>query len=500
MIVLKVNKMRGKTIVNSKFLFLISSILLILFLWTGCKQEEPDDPYIPPVIADIGKAKVWLTTGDKLRLLNSESDLSIRATRSGSFPLITIDTSITFQRIEGFGAALTGSSAYNLNQKMTPAIRQSALNSLFSAEVGISISYVRLTIGASDFSLSDYTYDDMPTGQTDEDLSEFTLQKDKTDIIPVLKEIMAIAPELNIMGSPWSPPAWMKTNGNLKGGKLKPELYSVYSNYFVKYIQLMKEEGIPIASVTVQNEPLYFTAAYPCMEMQANEQLVFIKNHLGPDFQENSIPTKIIVYDHNWDNTDYAISILNDTDARKFVSGSAFHAYGGNVSSMNIVHNAHPDKDLYFTEISGGGWATDFGDNIIWNMRNIFIGTTRNWSKVALLWNLVLDQNDGPTNNGCSDCRGVLTYNTNSDQITYNEEYYSIGHMSKFVRPGAVRISSKFDQYLVNMDGVSFQNTDGSKVMVLCSYNSEYQTFTLKQGSKYFNYSIAPKSVVSIVW
>jgi glucosylceramidase len=491
--------MSGKTIVNSKYLFLFSSIFLSLFFCSACKQENTDPPDPPPV-TDIGKAKVWLTTGDRSHLLNNQSDLSIRASKIGSFPLITIDTSTTFQSIEGFGAALTGSSAYNLNQKMSGTARHDALKALFDTEMGIGISYIRLTIGASDFSLSDYTYDDMPAGQTDEDLSEFSLQKDKTDLIPVLQEILTLAPGLNIMASPWSAPAWMKTNGNLKGGRLKPEAYGVYSDYFVKYMQSMQDEGITISSMTIQNEPLYFTAPYPCMEMQASEQLDFIKNNLGPDFQQNVILTKILVYDHNWDNTDYAISILNDTDARNYISGSAFHAYAGNVSAMNIVHKAHPDKDVYFSEISGGGWATDFGDNLIWNMRNIFIGTTKNWSKAAMLWNLVLDQNDGPTNNGCSDCRGVITYNTVTGLIDYNEEYYSIGHMSKFVRPGAVRISSKFDQYLVNMDGVAFQNTDGSKVIVLCSYNSEYQTFTINQGNKYFNYSIAPKSVVSIVW
>lgn len=489
---------KTRTVLKSA-IYLHLLILSLLFL-NGCKTDESADPVIPPDVTGIGKAKVWLTTGDKSRLLHPESDLPVRAIRSGSFPFITIDSTITYQTIEGFGAALTGSSAYNINQRMSAVNKQTAINMLFDKEDGIGISYIRLTMGASDFSISDFTYDDMPAGETDEDLSEFTLQKDKVDVIPVLKEILAIAPEISIMGSPWSPPAWMKTNGNLKGGKLKPEAYQVYADYFVKYIQSMKEEGITVSSVTIQNEPLYFTAAYPCMEMQAEEQLSFIKNNLGPTFESNSIASKIIIYDHNWDNTEYAISILNDPDARKYVAGSAFHAYAGNVSAMNIVHNAHPDKDLYFTEISGGGWATDFGDNLVWNMRNIFIGTTKNWSKVALLWNLVLDQNSKPTNNGCSDCRGVITNNTITEALEYNVEYYSIGHMSKFVRPGAVRISTKLDQSLLNTEGVAFQNTDGSKVLVLCSYHSAYQTFTIRQGAKYVNYSIAPKAVVSIVW
>jgi glucosylceramidase len=492
--------MKIETRIVLKNLVYFNLLILSLFVLKGCKSDEPTDPVIPPVVTDIGKAQVWLTTGDKLRLLHRESDLPIKENRSGSFPFITIDTAITYQTIEGFGAALTGSSAYNLNRRMSAANKQTALNMLFDKDLGIGISYIRLTIGASDFSIENFTYDDMPAGQTDEDLSEFTLQKDLVDVIPVAKEILSIAPEITILGSPWSPPAWMKTNGLLNGGKLKPEAYNVYAGYFVKYIQSMKDQGIDISAITIQNEPLYFTAASPCMEMQAEEQRDFIKNNLGPTFEANGITTKIIIYDHNWDNTEYAISILNDADARKYVSGSAFHAYGGNVSAMNIVHNAHPDKDLYFTEISGGGWATDFGDNLIWNMRNIFIGTTKNWSKVALLWNLVLDQNSKPSNNGCSDCRGVLTNNTITEALEYNEEYYSIGHMSKFVRPGAVRVSTKLDQTLINTEAVAFQNTDGTKVLVLCSYHSAYQTFTIRQGSKYVNYTIAPKSVVSIVW
>lgn len=490
------NKTNTVGFINIYFQILFLSVIFLI----SCKQEGTLPPDLPPVIQDIGKAKVWLTTGDKLRLLNREGDLSIRSKQSGSFPLITVDTATTFQSIEGFGAALTGSSAYNLNRKMSDINRQTVLKMLFDANDGIGISYIRLTIGSSDFSLSDYTYDDMPAGQTDEDMSAFSLEKDMPDVIPIAKEILAISPNLRIMGSPWSPPAWMKTSGSMKGGRLNTSAYGSYAKYFVHYIQSMQAEGIPIDAITIQNEPLYFTANYPCMEMQATDQLSFIKNHLGPAFDTNNIETKIIVYDHNWDNTQYAISILNDPDARKYVAGSAFHAYGGYVSAMSTVHNAHPDKDLYFTEISGGAWANDFGDNLMWNMKNIFLGTTKNWSKVALLWNLVLDQNYGPTNNGCDNCRGVVTYNTVTEQITYNEEYYSIGHMSKFVRPGAVRVSSHLDQTLTNLDAVAFLNADGSKVIVLCNYSSDYKSFTMKQGNKYFNYSVAPKSVASIVW
>jgi glucosylceramidase len=236
------------------------------------------------------------------------------------------------------------------------------------------------------------------------------------------------------------------------------------------------------------------------MEMQANDQAEFIKNHLGPKFQAASINTKIIIYDHNWDNTNYAISILNDAVARSFIAGSAFHAYAGDVSAMSTVHNAHPDKDLYFTEISGGTWATNFSDNLMWNMRNIFIGTTTNWSRIALLWNLALDQNGAPHENNASTCRGVVTINASSGQVAYNEEYYSLAHFSKFVRPGAKRISTTIPQTLADLGAVAFQNPDGTKAMVVSNYGTTSKSFSVKQGTRYFSYAIPAKSVVSLIW
>ena len=262
----------------------------------------------------------------------------------------------------------------------------------------------------------------------------------------------------------------------------------------------MQSKGITIAAITPQNEPLYATAGYPCMEMQPGEQATFIKNNLGPKFQAAGINTKIIIYDHNWDNTNYAISILNDAAAKPFIAGSAFHAYAGDVSAMSTVHYAHPDKGLYFTEISGGTWATNFSDNLMWNMKNIFIGTTQNWSKCALLWNLALDQNGGPHENGSSTCRGVVTINSSNGLVTFNEEYYSIAHFSKFVRPGAVRVALTLPAALTEIGTVAFLNPDGSKAIIVCNYGSSIKTFSIRQGGNNFSYSIPAKSIASIIW
>ena len=474
---------------------------LALLLFQGaCKDDDPPLPPDPPAKDSIGLADVWLTRGDQTKLLNADAGLTIKTKQSGTFPVIQLDTATAFQVMHGFGAALTGSSAYLLNKKMNATQREQVLRQLFDPQQGIGISYLRLTMGASDFSLADFSYDDMPAGQTDFNLEQFSLSRDLEDVVPVLKEIIAIAPDIQLMGTPWSPPAWMKTNGSMKGGKLKTTCYSVYADYFVKYIQAMKAQGIEIAAVTPQNEPLYFTAGYPCMEMQATEQLDFVRNHLGPKFQAAGITTKIIVYDHNWDVPQYAISILNDPVAKSFVAGSAFHAYGGDVTAMSTVHYAHPDKELYFTEISGGAWATNFKDNLMWNMQNIFIGTANNWSTTALMWNLALDQNYGPQNHGCSNCRGVIEVNISNGGYTPQVEYYSIGHFSKFVQPGAQRISSVIPAELNQMGFVAFLNPDGSKVLVAGNYSSTYRSFTVHQGNGYFNYSVPPEAEVTVVW
>ena len=456
---------------------------------------HPPPPYTP---AEVSKAHLWLTLGDKSKLLSQETDLSVTDTVTTTSPVITINAGTKYQQIEGFGAALTGSSAYIINEQMTAGDRNLLLYDLFDPINGIGISYLRTTMGASDFSLSNYTYDDMPAGQTDYDLNNFSVDKD-ADVIAVLQKVNTINPDIRVMASPWSPPAWMKTNGNLVGGKLKPEAYPAYGEYFVKYVQAFKERGITIHAVTPQNEPLYGTAPYPCTDMPATEQLDFVKNGLGPAIKAAGLDTKIIVYDHNYDHPEYATTILGDAGAAQYVAGSAFHAYGGDVSAMGVVHNAFPDKDLYFTEISGTV-GSDFSGDLQWNMANVFIGTTKNWSKTALMWNLALDQNSGPQNNGCDKCRGVVTVDNSTGAVTRNVEYYSIGHFSKFVRPGAYRIASSVSAAISNVDHVAFVNPDNTKVIVVSNNDSAAKAFVVKDGLTQFTYTIPGKAVATITW
>lgn len=473
--------------------------LCLSMAMSACSADSPNGNVKLPDLNDTGKVAVWVTNGSQTKLLKKENPLSIiKGNTAASSNLININFGTKYQEMEGFGAALTGSSAYLINKKMDATQRVALLKDLFDPEAGIGISYLRVTMGASDFSLEDFTYNDLPAGQTDPELSKFSIAKDQDDLLPVLKSVVSAQPAIRIMATPWSAPAWMKNNGKLAGGSLKPEWYGAFANYFIKYLDAYKKEGINIDAISVQNEPLH-EAAYPSMGMDAATQNVFIKNHLGPVFKNNGVKAKILLYDHNWDRPDYPIAILSDAQTNPFVTGSAFHAYGGNVSAMSEVHHKFPDKGLYFTEISGGRWATNFSDNLKWNMSNIFIGTANNWSKNALLWNLALDENDGPKNKGCDNCRGVITIAANG-AVTKNVEYYTIAHMAKFIRPGAFRVQSDKFTAASKLESSAFVNTDGSKVLVVLNQGADNQKFTVTDGATQFNYSIEPNSVATLVW
>lgn len=480
---------------------LMATVASLTFALTSCSAETPsNDPPKPIDTTSANKVAVWVTNGQQSKLFKNENGLPFVKAGTGapSQNLISIDFSAKLQEIEGFGAALTGSSAYLINQKLNASQREKLLKDLFDPQNGIGISYLRITMGASDFSLEDFTYNDLPAGQTDLALAQFSVAKDQTDLIPVLKSVVGLQPAIRIMATPWSAPAWMKTSGKLAGGSLKPEWYGAYANYFVKYLDAYQKEGIAIDAISVQNEPLH-QAAYPSMGMDSVAQGLFIKQHLGPLFKSKAMKTKILLYDHNWDRPGYPISILNDPQASQYVAGSAFHAYGGNVTAMSEVHDKFPDKGLYFTEISGGRWATNFSDNLKWNMSNIFIGTTNNWSKNALLWNIALDENDGPKNKGCDNCRGVVTI-ASDGSVTKNVEYYTIAHMSKFVRPGAFRVESGRLSASTKLEHVAFLNPDGSKVLVVLNQGADNSKFTVVFGENQFNYTIDPNAVATLYW
>jgi glucosylceramidase len=457
----------------------------------GNGGSTPTPPPTPPLITNDIDA--WQTTANQSSLLQKKNTTIGFSTTSNFYPNIEVDSTITYQTIDGFGYCLTGGSAYLLNH-MDVASRSSVLNELFGrADNSIGVSYLRVSIGSSDLDASVFSYNDLPAGQTDIDQTKFSIAPDKVNLIPVLKEILAINPDIKILGSPWSPPLWMKDNNNSIGGSLKPEYYASYAKYFVKYIQAMKAEGIPIDAITLQNEPL-FGGNNPSMVMQAIDEARFIKNFLGPAFQAAGITTKIIVYDHNCDRPDYPITILNDPAAAQYVEGSAFHLYGGDVSAMTTVHSAHPDKNLYFTEQWTGSKETFDGD-LLWHIKNVIIGTMNNWSKVALEWNLANDPGFGPhTPGGCSECKGALTISGST--FSRNVSYYIVAHASKFVPTGSKRIFSSSSTTLPN---VAFLTPSGKKVMIVLNEGAA-TNFNIKYNAKWAVVPINASSVLTLIW
>jgi len=446
---------------------------------------------VTPVKTDVA---MWLTTADKTQLLAKQNLALDFSSTTNSNTTINVDTTTTYQTIDGFGFALTGGSAQVING-LASNLNSALIKELFSTDsASIGISYIRLTLGASDMSASAFTYDDLSSG-TDVNLTNFSIAKEETDLIPTLKKIIAINPNIKILACPWSAPAWMKTNNNLSGGSLLPQYYTVYANYFVKYIQAMAAEGITIDAVTPQNEPLN---AYnnPAMVMQDTAEAKFIGSYLGPAFQNAGIATKIICYDHNCDRPDYPEYVLKDATANPYVTGSAFHLYLGDISAMTPVHDAFPTKNIYFTEQATFGTGSFSGD-LNWHINNLIVGATRNWSRNVIEWNLASDPSFGPhTNGGCTTCQGAVTINGTTG-ITRNVSYYIVAHASKFVRPGAVRIASDASTTLPN---VAFKNTDGSKVLIVLNNNAGTQTFNIKFNSKIVTTTLSNGAVATYVW
>jgi glucosylceramidase len=355
-------------------------------------------------------------------------------------------------------------------------------------------------MGASDLSSSDFTYDDMPAGQTDLNLNNFNINAEMQDLVPVLKKIVAINPSIRILATPWTAPVWMKVNttghNGFTGGSLNTAstYYDAYARYFVKYIQAMQAQGINIYAVCPQNEPMN-PNNNPSMTMTAGEQTNFIKNYLGPQFRNNGISTRIIVYDHNCDHPEYPTTVLGDATANQYIDGSAFHLYSGQIDALTTVHNAFPSKNVYFTEQYIGG-PGNFGGDLSWHVNNVVIGSTRNWSKAALEWNLASDPGYFPhTSGGCSNCMGAVTISGNS--YTRNTAYYIIAHASQFVKQGAVRISSNTSGSIQN---VAFKNPDGSKVLLALNTSGANQSFKVKWADESFTYTLAAGAVATFKW
>lgn len=475
---------------RKRFGLLAAGLCAVIFLGLLYGSLRPARQSQPPAV------QVWLTKSDLSVALQKQPPLTFSRAHPDDTDTVHIDEQKTYQTMIGFGASLTDSSGWLIWNKLNATGQTAVMNHLFSPVSGIGISWLRQPMGASDFSASgNYSYDDMPSGQSDDAaLSHFTIRHDQTYIIPLLKRALTINPQLKIMATPWSPPSWMKLFQSMNGGPLKSQDDGKLATYFTKFIQAYQKEGIAIYAVTVQNEPLNQNSGYPTMLLSAEDETNFIKNDLAPAFKKQHIAAKILAYDHNWDQPSYVQTLYKDPSAYKDVAGSAWHCYAGDPQVMSAIHRQYPSKGIYFTECSSGTWQHHLFDA---DMKNI-IRVTRNWAKTYTDWNLVLDTKRGPTNGGCKTCAGLVTVNQETGAVKYTASYYAIGQFSKFIRPGARRIGASGPGG--GLEEAAFRNPDGSLVLVVYNSKEQESPVHVKWGRSLFRYTMPAKAAATFVW
>jgi glucosylceramidase len=465
----------------------IAAALLSLALTAACATVRPHAPRA---------AEMWLTTADETQKLAPQPALSPAGRASGD-EAISIDPLQRFQQMQGFGAAMTDASA-ELFSRLPDERRRAIMSELFGrTNDGLGLSFTRLTVGASDFSPNHYSYDDTPGNVPDPELRYFSIEPARKYVLPRIREALSINPDLMVMISPWSAPAWMKTTKSLIKGQLEPQYYPAFANYLARTVEAFGREDVPVSMLTIQNEPDFEPGDYPGMRVNSPERAVIIGRYVGPVFRSRGLKTQILDYDHNWDNPEMPWTVLSDPVARKYIAGVAWHCYEGDVPAQSPVHDAFPDKDAWQTECSGGEWAPKFGETLGWMTDKLIIGAANHWARGSLVWNLALDPAHGPHKGGCGDCRGVVTIDPSTGAITRNVEYYALGHASRFVLPGAYRIgvAKRGD----GVEAAAFINRDGSRVAVL-HRNSGEGPVTISIDGERYSLPLANGSVATVRW
>jgi glucosylceramidase len=439
---------------------------------------------------------VWLTTDDQMNLMQPQAPIGFAPLQPSSAPSLVVSDQQTFQAIEGFGASMTDSAAYLLNEVVPPNQLQSVLESLFDHDKGIGVSFLRNPMGASDITRYDYSYDDMAAGLTDPTLADFSIAHDQVDILPMLLAAKAINPQITMMGTPWSPPGWMKSTGSMIGGALLSSDYGPFANYLVDALQAYAAAGVPVDYLSIQNEPLNVPTDYPGESMPATDQLNVLKSNVLPALSANHIPTRVLVYDHNWDQPSYPQTVLADPTiaGSPQVAGIAWHWYAGTPGAMTSLYNQFPDLGEYVTEASGGTWIAD----PVKSDFETIVQSMRNYAKSYVKWSVALDQNRGPHTGGCGDCDGLITVDESTGAVGKMIDYYTLGHFSKFVLPGAERVWSG------NAPGVisaAFLNPD-RRTHVLVAYNDSAvtQTFQVIWNAEAFTYTLPSLAGATFQW
>ena len=441
-------------------------------------------------------AEMWLTTPDEKAKLLAQPSQPVGGAATGA-EAIAIDSSKHFQKMRGFGAAMTDASAQVLSS-LPAAKRRAIMAELFGrANGGLGLSFTRLTIGASDFSTRDYSYDDTPGNRPDPGLRYFSIAPAKKYVLPRVREALAINPHLLVMASPWSAPAWMKTTGSLIKGELVPRYYSAFANYLAKTVEAFDRQGVHVSMLTIQNEPNFEPENYPGERVTPPERAAIIGRYVGPTFKSRGLATRILDWDHNWDHPEMPLAVLRDPVARRYISGIAWHCYDGDVAAQSPVHDAYPRKDAWVTECSGGNWSPKFAEVLGWMVDKLIIGASNNWSRGTLLWNLALDPAHGPHTGGCGDCRGVVTIDPETGTVERNVEYYVLGHASRFVLPGAFRVAT-----ITRGEGIeaaAFLNPDGSRIAIVHRKSGE-GTITIALDGERYAVTLANGAVATLRW
>ncbi|GAA2743810.1 ricin-type beta-trefoil lectin domain protein [Kitasatospora cinereorecta] len=460
----------------------------------------------PPSRAAGESVSIWLTTTDDAggrhvtRGLQQQAPTAFAAGSGSGGRQITVDENTRYQQFTGGGASFTDTAAWLLNSSgaLSAATRDATMRKLFSPTDGIGLSFVRNPMGASDLARYGYTYDDQPAGASDPALTGFSIAHDLADVLPLTRQARRLNPQLSVMASPWTAPAWMKDSGSLNGGWLKAEDYGAYAQYFVKYLQAYQAQGVSVDYVSVQNEPTC-CGGYPSMSWNGSGLAYFSRNNLLPALAGAGLATKELALDWNWDQYGgYAAPVVDDPAIRNHPNfgGMAWHGYGGDVAQQSTVHDQYPAMDTFDTEHSGGTWIADQQRE---DMRNI-IDYTRNWGKSVTKWSLAVDQDMGPHNGGCGTCTGLVTVHngdSRSGQVDYTVEYYTMGHLTKFVRPGAYRIASTADPAVPN---VAWQNPDGSKALIAYNDSGSAQSVRVVWGGRSFAYQLPAHTSATFTW
>ena len=529
---------------------LTATALLTALALAALQRWHGGRPATLPVVAQIvaqpeTPVHLWLSTADQRLLLAQQPDI-VSGAEDGTADVV-VDLDHPYQTMVGFGAALTDSSAWLIRNQLDGSQRAALLRDLFGPPPGLNFNLVRLTIGASDFSLQHYTLDDLPAGQVDPQLQHFNVAVDQLNVIPLMRDVLAVNPQLRIIASPWSAPAWMKTSANLIGGTLLEEYEPTYAAYLVRYVEAMRSYGIPIFALTVQNEPAFEPLTYPGMLLPADVRARLIGRYLGPMLASEPSPPVILDWDHNWDAPDQPLDVLADPDASRYVAGVAWHCYRGAPAAQTQVHRAFPQKDVYLSECSSGDWASIRKDRLLWYTRDVIMAALKNWARGVVYWNLALDQEHGPHAGGCDACTGIVTIDAPASAVVaamhgaigrlddmrasgaHGEavdaaldvagdllrgaialgsrpgvvhrtlEYYAFAHFSRFVLPGAVRVRSS--AAAGGVDNVAFRNAaDGSVVLVVVNSNDGEHRLSVRQGTTRFQYSMPAYSLATFVW